>query len=127
MSALKGQRAELVGASEELTHLELVWLLVAIVLDIASFVSFGLLERRLLSVGGVRAGVGFMTTLSAASGSDRQLAARRPAFSSIYVYRAYRRRGADETLAVWTLLATFVCSPATLGFVATAGVVLAFE
>lgn len=127
LSALKGQRAELVGASEELTHLELVWLLVAIVLEIASFVSFGLLERRLLSVGGVRAGVGFMTTLSAAQAAIANSLPGGPAFSSIYVYRAYRRRGADETLAVWTLLATFVCSAATLSFVATAGVVLAFS
>jgi hypothetical protein len=125
--ALNGQRGELVGASEELTHLELGWLLLAIVLEIASYVSFGLLERRLLSVGGVRTGVGFMTTLSAASAAIASSLPGGPAFSSIYVYRVYRRRGADETLAVWTLLATFVCSAATLGLVATVGVVFAFR
>ena len=120
--ALNGRKGELLGASEELTHLELGWLLLAIVLEIASYVSFGLLERRLLSVGGVRTGVGFMTTLSAASAAIASSLPGGPAFSSIYVYRVYRRRGADETLAVWTLLATFVCSAATLGLVATVGV-----
>jgi uncharacterized membrane protein YbhN (UPF0104 family) len=123
--ALNGQRGELVGASEELTHLDLGWLLLAIVLEIASYVSFAILQRRLLSVGGVRTGVAFMTTLSAASAAIANSLPGGPAFSSIYVYRAYRRRGADETLAVWTLLATFVCAAATLGLVATAGVVLA--
>jgi hypothetical protein len=123
--ALNGQRGELVGASAELTHLDTAWLALAVACEVASYVSFGVLQRRLLQAGGVRAGVGSMTALSAASAAIANSLPGGPAFSSIYVYRVYRRRGADETLAVWTLLATFVCAAAALGLVATIGVALA--
>jgi len=123
--ALNGQRGELVGASAELTHLDVGWLCLAIAFEIASFVSFGVLQRRLLQVGGVRTGLGSMAALSAASAAIADSLPGGPAFSSIYVYRFYRRRGADNSLAVWVLVATLVCSAAALGLVATAGVALA--
>jgi len=123
--ALNGQRGELVGASGELTHLDVGWLVLGIALEIASFASFGVLQRRLLSVGGVRAGVGFMTALATAAAAISNSLPGGPAFSAIYVFGVYRKRGADETLAAWTLVATLVCAAGTLGFVATAGVVLA--
>ncbi|MGP8064845.1 MAG: lysylphosphatidylglycerol synthase transmembrane domain-containing protein [Acidimicrobiales bacterium] len=123
--ALNGQRGELVGASAELTHLNVGWLCLAIAFEIASLVSFGVLQRRLLQVGGVRTGLGSMAALSAASAAIADSLPGGPAFSSIYVYRFYRRWGADETLAAWALVATLVCAAAALGLVATAGVGLA--
>jgi hypothetical protein len=123
--ALNGQRGELVGASAELTHLDAGWLALAIACEIVSFTSFGALQRRLLQAGGVQTGLGLMTALSAASAAIANSFPGGPAFSSIYVFRFYRRHGADETLAAWTLLATFVCAAAALGLVATAGVALA--
>ncbi len=123
--ALNGQRGELVGASAELTHLNVGWLCLAIAFEIASLVSFGVLQRRLLQVGGVRTGLGSMAALSAASAAIADSLPGGPAFSSIYVYRFYRRWGADETLAAWVLVATLVCAAAALGLVATAGIALA--
>ncbi len=123
--ALNGQRGVLVGASAELTHLNVGWLCLAIAFEIASLVSFGVLQRRLLQVGGVRTGLGSMAALSAASAAIADSLPGGPAFSSIYVYRFYRRWGADETLAAWALVATLVCAAAALGLVATAGVGLA--
>ncbi|MGD0894601.1 MAG: lysylphosphatidylglycerol synthase transmembrane domain-containing protein [Acidimicrobiales bacterium] len=123
--ALNGQRGELVGASAELTHLDVGWLCLAIAFEIASLVSFGVLQRRLLQVGGVRMGLGSMAALSAASAAIADSLPGGPAFSSIYVYRFYRRWGADETLAAWVLVATLVCAAAALGLVATAGIALA--
>ncbi len=123
--ALNGQRGELVGASAELTHLGTGWLILAVIFEVMSYASFGLSQRRLLQVGGVRTGLGFMTALSAASAAIADSLPGGPAFSSIYVFRVYRRRGADEALAMWTLVAMFVCAAAALGLVATAGVALA--
>lgn len=123
--ALNGQRGELIGASSELTHLSTGWLVAAVVCEVASYVSFAVLQRRLLQAGGVSTGVGFMTALSAASAAISNSLPGGPAFASVYVFRFYRRKGADETLAVWTLLATFVCAAVALGLVATVGVALA--
>jgi hypothetical protein len=123
--ALNGQRGELIGASAELTHLNVGWLTLAIICEVASYVSFGVLQRRLLQVEGVRTGLGFMTALSAASAAIANSLPGGPAFASVYTYRFYRRRGASETLAVWTLVATFVCAGATLGLLASAGVAIA--
>ncbi len=123
--ALNGQRGELVGASDELTHLDVGWLILAIALEVASYISFGVLQRRLLQVEGVRAGLGFLTALSAASAAIADSLPGGPAFASIYVFRFYRRRGASETLAAWTLVATLVCAAGTLGLLASAGVAIA--
>jgi putative heme transporter len=48
-----------------------------------------------------------------------------PLVSSVFAYRQYRRRGADEALAVWTLAAVFVVASVTLALVAAAGVTVA--
>jgi putative heme transporter len=123
--ALNGRRGELVDASGELARLVVPWLLLAIASEIASFVCFAELQRRLLKAGGVRAPLSFMTFLTLAAGAIASSLPAGPAFASVYAFGAYRRRGANDTLATWTLLATFACAAAGLGLLATAGVILA--
>jgi len=122
---LNGQRDELVGASNELAHLRIGWVLVGIGSEVASFACFGALQRRLLGCGDVKVGLPFMTALSLAAGAIANSVPAGPAVSSIYAFRQYRRRGADDALAGWTLLATLMCAALGLGLVATAGVVVA--
>ncbi|MGB9111606.1 MAG: hypothetical protein WCF24_02640, partial [Acidimicrobiales bacterium] len=62
--ALNGRRSELVDASGELARLTVPWLLLAIASEIASFVCFAELQRRLLNAGGVRTRLSFMTFLT---------------------------------------------------------------
>ena len=93
--------------------------------EIASFVCFAELQRRLLYAGGVRTRLSFMTFLTFAAGAIADSLPAGPAFASVYAFGAYRRRGANDTLAAWTLLATLACAAAGLGLLATAGVILA--
>jgi putative heme transporter len=123
--ALNGRRSELVDASGELAHLVVPWVLLAIASEVASFVCFAQLQRLLLRAGGVRTGLSFMTLLTFAAGAIADSLPAGPAFASVYAFGAYRRRGANDTLAAWTLLATFACAAAGLGLLATAGVILA--
>lgn len=123
--ALNGRRGELAGASAEISRLNVSWLLAAIAFEIASFVSFGALQRRLLACGDVDIDLRYATVLSLAAGAIADSLPAGPAFSSLYAFRQYRRRGADDALAGWALLATLVCAALSLALLATAGVLLA--
>jgi hypothetical protein len=123
--ALNGRRGELVGASGELGRLHLVWLLAAIVAEIVSFVAFGAVQLRLLQTGAVRIGLTDATAISLAAGAIADSLPAGPAFASVYAFRIYRRRGADDVVASWTLVGTFVAEMLTLVLIAAVGVVLA--
>lgn len=125
--ALNGQRGELVGASTTLGHLRVGWLALAILAEVASFTSFGALQRKLLRGGGVRVGLPFATTLCMAAGAISSSLPGGPAFASVYAFRQYRRKGADEAVAAWVLLATLVCAALGLALLATAGALVAFD
>ncbi len=125
LRALNGDRGELAGASKQLAHLRPGWLLFAIALEMASVVSYAYLQKRLLASAGTRVGLGWMAAVSFAALTIASSVPAGPAFSSIFSYRQYRRRGVEETLAGWTLLATLVCAALGLALLATAGVLLA--
>ena len=48
-----------------------------------------------------------------------------PLVASFYAFRQYRRRGADDTLAGWTLVAVLVSASVSLAVLAAVGVVVA--
>jgi len=94
-------------------------------MEVVSFASFGMLQRRLLGCGGVVIGVGYATGLSFAAGAIADSLPAGAAFSSVYAFRQYRRKGSDDALASWTLVTTLVCAALSLALLATAGVLLA--
>jgi uncharacterized protein (TIRG00374 family) len=123
--AVSGQGAELAGASTELSHLNAGWLLVAIGVEVLSLVAFARMDQRLLACGGVSSGLGWFTTISFAAGAIASSLPAGPLVASAFGFRQFRRLGASETLAAWTLLATLVFSALGLALLATAGVVVA--
>ncbi len=125
--ALNGQRGELVGASTVLSHLRPWWALAAIGSEVASLVCFAALQRRLLSRGEVDVRLGYATQMTFAAGAISDSLPAGPAFASVYAFRQYRRHGADDAVAGWTLLATLVCSALGLALLATAGVLVATQ
>ena len=127
LSVLNGQRGELVGASTTLGHLRVGWMVLAVGAEVASFTSFGALQRKLLRCGGVELGLPFATGLCMAAGAITSSLPGGPAFASVYAFRQYRRKGADEAVAGWVLLATLVCAALGLGLLATAGALVAFD
>jgi len=123
--AVAGRRGELSGASHYLAHLRWQWLVVAATLELGSFVSFAVVQRRLLSAGGVDMSLGRATAVTFASTAIANSMPAGPLVSLVYAYRQYRRRGADNALAGWTLGALFVSASVTLAVVAAAGVAIA--
>ncbi|HLX87959.1 MAG TPA: lysylphosphatidylglycerol synthase transmembrane domain-containing protein [Acidimicrobiales bacterium] len=123
--ALTGRRGELSGATSYLSHLNWGWLTLAVAAELASLAAFALVQRRLLAAAGVATTLPFMMWLTLAATAIANSMPAGPLVSSVFAYRQYRRRGADEGVAVWTLAAVFVAASITLAVVASIGVAVA--
>jgi uncharacterized protein (TIRG00374 family) len=123
--ALLGRRGELSGASSYLSHIEFPWVVLAVVLELASIVAFALVQQELLAAGRVTVSPSWITGVTLAVTAIANSMPAGPLVSSVFAFRQYRRRGADETLAGWTLAAVFVAASVSLALVATAGLAIA--
>jgi uncharacterized protein (TIRG00374 family) len=120
--ALLGRRGELSGASGYLVHVRWDWVLLAAVLELASIVAFALVQEDLLGAGEVRVSPGWISSVTLAATAIANSMPAGPLVSSVFAFRQYRRRGADEAVAGWTLAAVFVAASVSLALVAAAGV-----
>ena len=125
--AVLGKRDELSGTGRALGHLHDSWLALACAAEVVSFLCFAALQRRLLHSGGLRIGFGALTAITFAGNAVANSLPGGPAWGSVFAYRQYRKRGADETLAVWTLIAVSICSGVAVGSVATAGAMITWD
>jgi uncharacterized protein (TIRG00374 family) len=123
--ALAGRTGELSGASSYLSHLRWWWLALAAVAEVGSLVAFSLIQKRLLEAGRVHASTARLTGITAASTAIANSMPAGPVVSAVFAFRQYRRLGADEALAAWTLAAVFVAASVSLALVAAAGVAIA--
>lgn len=122
---LSSHTDELNGISSIFDHLDWGWLVPAVMVEAASFVSLALVQRRLLGVGGVAAPLRTLSVLTLASQAIINSVPGGGAFASVYGFRWFRRLGANDSLAVWSLVATVVVGVISLALVATAGLGLA--
>jgi len=122
---VSGQRGELVGATSELSRLNVGFVVAAVASEATSFLSFALMQQRLLRAAGVRLRTGRALSLTVAASAISSSIPAGPAVATVYAYRQYRRAGADEPIAAWALLANLLCSALGLTLVAGAGVLLA--
>ena len=123
--ALSGRRDELSGATGYLSHLDWVWLLLAATAEAGSLIAFGLVQKRLLEAGRVQMGVGRATAITFAVTAIANSMPAGPLVSSVFAFRQYRRQGADEAFAGWTLAAVFVAASVSLALLASAGLGIA--
>jgi uncharacterized protein (TIRG00374 family) len=123
--AVGGQRGELQGALSYLANLKWQWVAVACVTELLALVAFGALQRELIGAGGVRATLTDMTAIAFAGNAIMNSLPAGPLWSNVFAFRQFRRRGADDVLAVWTLVATSIASAASLALVAILGLVFA--
>ena len=70
-----------------------------------SYLAYASLQRRLLLAGKVRVPIAPMTGISLAGNAIQNSLPGGVVFYAAYVFRQYRRFGADEVLAGWTLVA----------------------
>jgi hypothetical protein len=122
---LSSHRDELSGLSEVLRDLKWWWIPLAVASEVASFVCFAGLQNEFLKAGGLRAPRGPLLEMTFATQAIANSLPGGNAVAAVYDFRWYRRFGADDTLATWSLVGTIVATAVTLSLVATAGLALA--
>src|ERR1019366_5615877 len=123
--ALSSHRDELSGFSQVFLNLKCWWVPPALFVELASFACFAGLQYEFLKCGGLRAPEGSLLKMTFASQAITNSLPGGSAFSAVYGFRWFRRFGADDTLAAWSLVGTVVASIVSLSLVATAGLALA--
>ena len=123
--SVSGKSDELTGARSYLSHLRWGWVLVALAAEILSYVSYGEMQRRLLRVGQVRASRLSLTGAIVAATAIQNTLPGGVILSAAYLFRRYRRCGADEVLAGWVVVSVAVLSFVSLALIAAVGVILA--
>jgi putative heme transporter len=123
-NALFGRRDELAGALSTFEHLRYQWIAFAVVAEIASIGAYAALTRQLLRAGGVDIGLADLSGITLAANAIQNSLPAGPAWSTVYAYRQFRRRGADAVLVGWTLAITVLIAVATLGAIALTGLVV---
>jgi putative heme transporter len=122
---LSSHRDELSGFSQVFGSLKWWWIPPALFLELASFVCFAGLQYEFLRSGGLAAPEGTLVKMTFASQAITNSLPGGNAFSAVYAFRWFRRFGANDTLAAWSLVGTLVASSVSLSLVATAGLALA--
>ena len=123
--AVGGQRGELQGALSYLEDLRWQWVGMAALTELLAIVAFGALQRELLGAGGVRASLADMTAIAFAGNAIQNSLPAGPLWSNVFAFRQFKRRGADDILSVWVLVATSIASAASLALVAVLGLIFA--
>lgn len=82
-----------------------IWLVVAVGVTALSFVAYGLAQRRLLMAGGKRLRIRTVTVLVFASTGLTGLLPGGVVPASGWLLEQYRRRGIDESLGLWAIIA----------------------
>jgi uncharacterized protein (TIRG00374 family) len=125
VSVLNSRRTELAGAAAALHHLRWPWLVVAGSAELASVVAYAALEGRMLASGGVDVGMPSLTGIALAGYAIQNSLPAGPAWSAVFAFRQFRRRGADALVAGWAMVIVPVVSGAVLVGLAVLGTVLA--
>jgi len=125
VNLVAGRRAELEGATAILGDLRWEWLVLAFTIEVTSVVAFAEVERRMLGAGGLRVGLWPLTGIALAGNSVQNSLPGGVAWASVFAYRQFRARGADDVLAAWTMVAVEILSGASLAIIAGVGVALA--
>ena len=117
--------AELAGASGYLEQATPLWIVVAVGAEALSYLNFTLLQRRLLGAGGLRIRLVPLAAISLAGNAITNSLPGGGAFATVFAYRQFRRRGADEALTTWTLVAFTALTAITLAAISVVGLVIA--
>lgn len=123
---VSGQLGELTGAGRLLDHLRWSWAVVAVAVEALSYLASAQLQRVLLWSGGIPAGMGRTTLIGLATSAMQNSLPAGAAFAGVFAYRQYRRMGADEVLAAWSVVAVTGCLFVGLAGLAVVGLLLAF-
>ena len=100
------------------------WIALALACEAGSITTFGLAQRRLLNVGGVRIGIRpatAITLVGKAISSSLPLAG--PEMGTAYTYRQFQRHRADGVTAAWVLTVSGVASTVSFAIIVSAAAI----
>jgi putative heme transporter len=122
---ISGHTGELSDAFSYITHVQYPWVALAVAAEFGSIVCFALVQQRLLEAGDNYQGLGWLTSVTLANIAITDSLPAGSVIATIFTYRQFRRRGADEVLAGWSLVALLVITSVTLAVLAAIGVGIA--
>lgn len=122
---LLARRGEFAGASHRLAHVDAWWATAALACEAASLVAYAVLQRVVLRASGARVGLVGLFAVTVANDAVALSVPGEPAFSGVFRYRQYRRRGASAAGAAWTILTLLVAQAVGLSSLLLAAVVVA--
>ena len=116
--------AELSGATGYLSRARWEWIAPAVVAEMLSYLAFTQLQRRLLAAGDLSTPLLGMLGITLAGNAINTSLPGGGAFATVFAYRQFRRRGADEALTTWTLVTFTALTAITLAVLAAVGLVI---
>jgi uncharacterized protein (TIRG00374 family) len=122
---LSSHRDELSGFPEVFRTIKWWWIPPALAVELASFVCFAGVQYEFLKSGGLDPPERALLKMTFAAQAITNSLPGGTAFAAVYGFRWFRRFGADDTLAAWSLVGTLVASSVSLSLVATGGLALA--
>ncbi|HEX4657165.1 MAG TPA: YbhN family protein [Streptosporangiaceae bacterium] len=116
-----GHKSELTEATVALEGLHWGWVLLGVAAEAGSFLAFAQVQRSLLRAGRADVAIGPMVAITLAANSITNSIPAGSVIAPVYAFRQYRRQGADEAVAGWSVVATFVVASVALAVVAAVG------
>ncbi|SOD71677.1 hypothetical protein SAMN05892883_1164 [Jatrophihabitans sp. GAS493] len=111
-------RPYIVHAAGAISHPKPVWLIIAVLAELASMAAFAFLQLGLLKAGGVRVPARKMVALTYAANAVSVSLPAGSALSTGYTFKRLRGWGANIPLATFTLIASGVLSTLSFGVLA---------
>lgn len=123
--AISGKTDELRGVSGYLDRLRWSWVVIAALAEVACYLALSQLQRRLLRAGQVRIPVRQMFGITMAGSAIQSSFPAGSVVYLAYLFRQFRRWGADDLLAAWVILAFNIVTFAALASISAVGLALA--
>jgi putative heme transporter len=122
---LVGKRGDLLASWRQLRDANLGWVLLAVLAEAMSLLTFAWLQHRVLRLSGARISMPALFLLTMANDAIANTVPGEPAVSSAYRYRYYRRRGATGAGAGWTIFTILVAQAIGMSLLLLVGVLVA--
>jgi putative heme transporter len=122
---LVGKRGELLASWRQLRDANLGWVVLAVLAEATSLVTFAWLQHQVLRLSGARITMPALFLLTLANDAIANTVPGEPAVSSAYRYRYYRRRGATGAGAGWTIFTILVAQAIGMSLLLLVGVLVA--
>jgi uncharacterized protein (TIRG00374 family) len=117
--------AELSGSTAYLQDIRPGWIAVAVGAEAFAYVASAFLQRRLLRAGGADLSLAPLAGIALAGNALNTSIPGGGAMAGVFAFRQLRRRGVDEALTTWTLVAFTSITALTLAFLSLAGLLIA--